>query len=382
MEDSEKITPYLFTFKPINRFFFGSSYSLGEGFFAESLRFPQPTTILGCIRNTILAQNKLMNITTIAREDFLGTNKVQELTGTSKIEKLSDPGHDFGVIDRISPVFLVKHSKDKLEDALFPVPDNVVLDECSSLTCYEYEKKDNAKSSYSGRETEYAILSSKKPKSFKANRYGDKSFWHAYLNKKLIPYNSTFREENIFNIFQNVGIERENRKIKLGAFYLKIEYSLKEDFSFGVIVWLKNDFHLEDCIVILGGEQSTFLLKIFKDYENLLSNPVIHRIVKENCNLTDNLKSCTDKEKLVALSPIILDKESYIIFAKSMEHCVISGIQSTRTVSRANGKNKSEAIRMIPMGSVFYPLKQIDINFNWPIPYKIGYNYILKIERR
>lgn len=382
MEDSERITPYLFTFKPINRFFFGSSYSLGEGFFAESLKFPQPTTVLGCIRNTILAQKNLMNITTIAREDFLGTNKVQELTGTSKIEKLSDQGHDFGVIDRISPVFLVKHSNNKLEDALFRVPDNVVLDECSSLTCCEYEKKDNAKSSYSGREKEYAILSSKKPKSFKANRYGDKSFWHAYLNKKLIPYNSTYREENIFTVYENVGIEREDRKAKRGSFYLKIEYSLKEDFSFGVIVWLKNDFHLEDCVVILGGEQSTFLLKIYKDYENLLSNPVIHRVVKENCNLIDNLKSCTGKEKLVALSPIILDGGLCSIFKQSMEHCVIFGIQSTRTVSRANGKNKSEAVRMIPAGSVFYPSSQININLNWPIPYSIGYNYILKIDRR
>lgn len=381
MEDSDKITPYLITFKPINRFFFGSSYSLGEGFFAESLKFPQPTTVLGCIRNTILAQNKLMNITAIPKEDFLRTDKVRKLTGTSLVKGLDDTDDNFGVIERISPVFLVKQSKGKIEDALFRVPNNIVLDECSSLTCFEYEKKDNAKSSYSGREIEYAVLSNKKPKSLNAIRYGDKSFWDAYLNKKLFPYDSTHREENIFNTYKNVGIERENRKAKPGAFYLKIEYSLKENFSFGVIVWLKNDFHLENCVVILGGEQSTFLMKIY-DYKDLLPNPIIRKIIEGNCHLIYNLGSCTGKEKLVALSPIILDEDSSSNFTKTMEHSVIHGIQSTRTVRRIDGKNKSEAIRMIPVGSVFYPLKQININFNWPIPYKIGYNYILKIERR
>jgi len=388
MEGRDNSKPYLVTFKPINRFFFGSSYSLGEGFYAESLKFPQPTTVLGCIRNTILAQNNLIEITKIPQKDFLENNEaVKQFTGTSKIEKLSDSDDNFGVVERISPVFLIKQSEGKIEDTLFHVPADVVQGECSFLTCYEYEKEERAKSSYSGREINYAILSRKQPKSFNANYYGGRSFWDAYLNKKPLPYDPAYEEDNIFSTYKNVGIERENRKAKTGAFYFKIEYSLRDGFSFGLVIWLKSkngeDAPLKDGTVILGGERSTFSMKVSPVTRDLLSNPVMERIIDGTCDLIYSLNNCSNKEKLIALSHVILDKQSSDDFASAMEHRIINGLHSIRTVKRANGKEKSEAVRMIPAGSIFYPsCSIINLSFNWAIPYKIGYNYALRIERR
>jgi len=385
MESQGSSKPYLITFKPINRFFFGSSYSLGEGFYAKSLKFPQPTTVLGCIRNTILAQNNLIEITKIPQKDFLENNEaVKQFTGTSKIETLSDSDDNFGVVERISPVFLIKQAEGKIEDTLFHVPADVVQGERSFLTCYEYEKKEgSAKSSYSGRKINYAILFRKQPKSVNANYYGGRSFWDAYLNKKLLPYDPAYEEDNIFSTYKNVGIERENRKAKTGAFYFKIEYSLRDGFSFGLVIWLKSkngeDAPLKDGIVILGGERSTFSMKVSLVTRDLLSNPVMERIINGKCDLIDNLSNCTNKEKLIALSPVILDEQSSNGFAKAMEHRIINGLHSIRTVKRANGKEKSEAARMIPAGSIFYPSCSISLSFNWVIPYKIGYNYALRI---
>jgi CRISPR/Cas system CMR-associated protein Cmr3 (group 5 of RAMP superfamily) len=53
--------PYLITFKPYGRFYFGTSQSFGEGFYAMSSMFPTQTTILGAIRATILSQHDLLD---------------------------------------------------------------------------------------------------------------------------------------------------------------------------------------------------------------------------------------------------------------------------------------------------------------------------------
>ncbi|MCI4463566.1 MAG: hypothetical protein JHC30_05285, partial [Caldisericum sp.] len=108
---------YLVKFTPIGRFFFGGSYSLGESFYAESLKFPQPTTVLGCLRNTILVQNGIVSKKNPLFPD-LDDKNAKELTGTSTIEKLNDQDTNFGIIERISPVFIVKNNS----DFLFAIP--------------------------------------------------------------------------------------------------------------------------------------------------------------------------------------------------------------------------------------------------------------------
>jgi len=370
--------PYLITFRPINRFFFGSSYSLAEGFYAESLKFPQPTTVLGCIRNTILIQNDCV---LSDRKNFpdIDSEKAHELTGTSKISNFNDTNANFGVIEKVSPVFIVKQKGKKIEDILFPAPADITRDGCC-LSIFGYKKTVNAISSYSGRKANYAVLSERKPKSSYANYFGGKNFWKAYINNELIPYNPEYDENKIFVKYTSIGITKGKQE---ESFYMKIDYSLKKYFSFGVIMWFTKENALKEDIVILGGEQSTFLMKVSSisiDGGIFASHPVMDKMIKGKCDLIENLNSCDNSKKLVALSPVVLDGVQGDAFVNAMEHKIVRGIHSTRMVKRI-GAVKTETVRMIPSGSVFYPERKINhLTVDWKIPYKIGYNYAIKYK--
>ena len=379
----------LITFTPINRFFFGGSYSLGDSFYAESLKFPQPTTVLGCIRHTILVQSGILSPIAIIDSktitEKLG-DKGKELTGSSMVNGLDDPDDNFGIIEKISPAFIVKFKDNETEDFLFPVSADVVTEKEKdkekedkvSLTCFKY-KKTNGKSSYSGRVAEYAILSERNPKLQVAHYLGGKDFWEAYIHGNPLPHNPYYEEDKIFIAHTSVGIGRKNKVAEKGMFYTKIDYSLRNGFAFAVIAWLKEDSILKNGVVILGGEQSTFLMKV-SSLGNT-SHPVIDMIVNDKCNLPENLSNCcTNKEKFIALSPIVLDKDSNYKFTSAMEHRIVKGMQATRMIRRAKAV-KSEAISMIPAGAVFYPKEPVSLTVNWAIPYKIGYNYLIKIRR-
>lgn len=378
----------LVTFTPINRFFFGGSYSFEDSFYAESLKFPQPTTVLGCIRHTILVQSGILSPIDIIDPKTI-TEKLgdrgKELTGSSMVNGLDDPDDNFGIIEKISPAFIVKIKGNEIEDFLFPVSADVVAkkenkkekEDNISLTCFKYTKT-NGKSSYSERVVEYAILSERNSKLGGVHYLGGKDFWEAYMCGNSLPHNSDYKEDKIFIAHTSVGIGRKNRVAEEGMFYTKIDYSLRNGFAFAVIAWLKKDSILKDGVIILGGEQSTFLMKVSSLGD--ISHPVINMIANDKCNLPENLSSCSNEEKFVALSPIVLDKNSNYKFTSAMEHRIVKGMQATRMVRRAKAL-KSEAISMIPADSVFYPKESVSLTVNWIIPYKIGYNYVIKIRR-
>lgn len=378
----------LVTFTPINRFFFGGSYSFEDSFYAESLKFPQPTTVLGCIRHTILVQNGILSPIAIIDPKTI-TEKLgdrgKELTGSSMVNGLDDPDDNFGIIEKISPAFIVKFKDNEIEDFLFPVSADVLIkkennkekEDKISLTCFKYTKT-NGKSSYSGRVAEYAILSERNSKFDGVHYLGGKDFWEAYIRGNSLPHNPEYEEDKIFIAHTSVGIGRKNRVAEEGMFYTKIDYSLRKCFAFAVITWLKEDSILKNGVVILGGEQSTFLMKVSSLGD--MTHPVINMIVNDKCNLPENLSSCLNEEKFVALSPIVLDKNSNYKFASAMEYRIVKGMQATRMIRRAKAV-KSEAISMIPAGAVFYPKEPVSLTVNWAIPYKIGYNYLIKIRR-
>lgn len=380
----------LITFTPINRFFFGGSYSLGDSFYAESLKFPQPTTVLGCIRHTILVQSDILSPIAIIDPKTI-TEKLggrgKKLTGSSMVNGLDDPDDNFGIIEKISPAFIVKFKDNEIEDFLFPASADVVTkkednkekEDKISLNCFKYTKT-NGKSNYSGRVAEYAILSERNSKMDGVHYLGGKDFWEAYICGNSLPHNPDYEEDKIFIAHTSVGIGRKNRVAEKGMFYTKIDYSLRNGFAFAVIAWLKEDsIILKNGVVILGGEQSTFLMKVSSLGD--MSHPVINMIVNDKCNLPENLSSCcTNEEKFVALSPIVLDKNSNYKFASAMEYRIVKGMQATRMIRRAKAV-KSEAISMIPAGAVFYPKEPVSLTVNWAIPYKIGYNYLIKIRR-
>lgn len=385
-------TPYLITFTPVNRFFFGSSQSFAESFYAESMKYPQPTTILGCLRDTILLQNNVVKESNGRYIADINNGRAKELTGTSKVNGLND-SDDFGVIGKVSPIFIVKQGDTGIEDILFPVPNDIEIKDCN-LNLITYEKKSAAISSYSGKRKDYAIRSSKDPKLYSKGYLGGKRFWNAYINNKQpFPYNSEYDEEEIFKANTSVGIGYTNKDagkgnlyfkktIEPGMFYTKIDYSFKEGYSFGVIVWLTESSKLKNGIIRMGGEQSTFCMEVHPIADGIfLSHPVTNAIINNNCDFFENLKTINSNEKLIALSSVVFDKAINKSLLDIMEHRIVQGIQSTRMLTpgkRVSGKGeKSESVCMIPAGSAFYPEKSANITMNWKIPFKIGYNTVL-----
>lgn len=393
-------TPYLITFTPVNRFFFGSSHSFAEGFYVESMKYPQPTTILGCLRNTILIQKDIVKDDGTRRNiPDIENDAAKKLTGTSVINGLDDNDDNFGVIERVSPVFIVKQKNSSIEDILFPVPADIEGKDkfYRSIT---YKRQDNAISSYSGMKKSFAILSDKNPKLPSLSSLGGKDFWSAYWKSQQIPNGANYPEDKIFKTHISVGIGCENKdagdgkfyfkKTTIeGMFYTKIDYSLHKDYSFGVIVWLSEEV-LNKGIIMMGGERSVFNLDIneIKELSSadgiFSSHPVIKAIMNGNCDLFQNLTAYTNKDKLVALSPLVFDESINSSLKDIMEHRIIQGIQSMRMLKpgvRVSGKGeKSESVCMIPAGSVLYSEKSIRLT-GWKIPYKIGYNHVIKTKR-
>lgn len=386
------MSTYLITFTPVNRFFFGSSHSFAEGFYVESMKYPQPTTILGCLRNTILIQKRIVKDGGTGRHiPDIDNSDAKELTGTSTINRLDDSDNNFGVIERVSPVFMVKQGDVGIDDILFPVPADI--EQIGNFFRYiTHKKRDNAISSYSGMRKSLAILSDKNPKLPPPLSLGGKDFWDAYLSNQQISYNPDYTDDRIFKTHLSVGIgcerndagggKRYFKKTTIkGMFYTKIDYSPDKGFSFGVIVWLRDNNVLKNDVVLLGGEQSPFRMKIRPVSDSIFSShPITMAIMNDNCDLFQKLATCTNKDKLVALSPLAFDEKVNFSLAGIMEHKIIKGIHSIKTI-RKIGAIKSEAVCMIPAGSVLYPEKSITLS-GWKIPYKIGYNCAIKTESR
>jgi hypothetical protein len=138
--------PHLITFKPAGKFYFGTSQSFGESFFATSLMFPPQTTILGTLRASILEKKDKLNLETRLPSD-LNDGELKELTGTSPMKGIDDLDDNFGKILKISPVFIVRQKRESEcpEDFLLPVPADVFLNEDGKLNLVEFKPEENSK---------------------------------------------------------------------------------------------------------------------------------------------------------------------------------------------------------------------------------------------
>ncbi len=393
--------PYLITFKPYGRFFFGTSQSFGEGFYAVSSMLPTQTTILGALRAAILSQKDLLVLESRkpkvdAKGDILPA--VANLTGTSAMKDVLDDGYafDFDKIGKLLPVFLVRQEPGSscVEDFLFPVPADVI---------YEYEKYDKDMDGgpkvkqlklldfpnkeiegvkiYSSNEESYAIYShDKRIKDYTAEYLGGIEFWDSYSKckspKDTLKYHPSYQTKKIFIPDLQPGIARENRKTKDGHYYTKKDFRLASNFSFGVIVHFSEDNVIKDDDIILGGEKSLFHLTskpvnnktyIYKDHL------VIKKILDDKVNGDfDGSKEVTfTNNKLVAFSPFISNEAKF----EGLKFALINEMYSPRSIGE---KQKSDSFSAIPYGSVLFVDGTLKLTASTPkIPGKIGYNFLI-----
>jgi len=317
---------------------------------------------------------------------------VKQLTGTSEGFDLEGDG-DFGVIERLSPAFVVQYSEERgVKDILFPLPADI--EKSGSFYRYiSYKKENSALSYYSGRRKEFALVSDRDPKLPPPESFGGRGFWSAYTENRQIPVDAVVGGADIFIAHNSIGIGCSSKDAGAGKlyfkktivehqFYTKIDYSFRECFSLGVIVWLKNDGAIKDGIVQMGGERSTFQMRLHRIADDSLSShPLVKVLIEDDCSLAANMMTCTGKDKIMALSPLILDQADNARITESAEHRLAGGIHTMRMLRPQSGGGKTESFCLIPSGSVLYPSGPETVR-HWSLSYKIGYNHVLKLKGR
>lgn len=400
------IYPLLITFKPVDTFYFGSLNTFGEGFFAESQMFPSQQTILGCLRKTILQKHNLLD----ANNQYPDTNnpvkekQIHKLTGTGQMKCLLDEDDDFGIIKKISPVFLArKRKEDKcFFDFLLPVPFDVIYKKevvkdknkkITGLELIEFNPLNNTKKENdAGLEKEESPNTAphlKKTKEDKADYLGGIEFWEAYKNYKhdsgeLINYHSGYKEDSIFIEQKQIGIARKDRHTVDEAFYNKKAYKLADEFMFAVIVFV-SEAELTPGYVFLGGERSCFYMDVIElpacnntdeinnNYTRIFNDhPVIKRFLIHD-DWGDNNLTAEELEnsKLILISPYISSGKLCNVYYAQIPY------SEYVRMMQFNGL-KTDTYTMIPAGSIVHPFKNFKYECPYKIPPKIGYNFFIK----
>lgn len=387
--------PYLITFTPYGKFYFGTLQSFGEGFYAVSSMFPTQTTILGALRATILDQHNLLDLKLRKPKDGKDA-EVSKLTGTSKMIDLADTDDNFGKIEKISPVFLVRQEPDSdcVEDFLFPMPADVIYEylkydkdedgdpKVKQLKLLDFpDKKIEDVKVYSRNEDNNAIFShDKRIKDNTADYLGGIEFWDSYSKcnspKDTLKYHPSYQTKKIFISDSQPGIAREKRTTKDGHYYTKNDFRLASNYSFGVIVHFSEDNVIQKDDIILGGEKSLFCLTpkpvnnktyIYKDH------PVIKRFLgeKDFGDFDGSKKKTFTKNKLVAFSPFIANEAKF----EGLKFALINEMYSFRSIGE---KQKSDSFSALPYGSILFADGTLKLNGNsLKIPSKIGYNFFI-----
>jgi len=240
---------YLITFTPVEAFFFGGDVSFADNYYVQSDKFPSQPTIIGALRASLLTRKGYMlqhkNGRYIPKEY---REHADLLTGKTRLNSLTEDSNvDFGIIQKISPCFLV----DKyLTNAYFPIPNDIIkLKNDTQFHQRIFQSKkglaNNCSMTYESIPIQYLKASNTllKQKDIDAHGafYGGKQFFQQYLKNHPIESTNIIHIDNYYISHRQAGIGLEKRKVKDGAFYVKTHYTLKENHAFAIIGHFKDE---------------------------------------------------------------------------------------------------------------------------------------------
>jgi CRISPR-associated protein Cmr3 len=334
----QTMSNFLIKFTPIEKFFFGGEQTFGclknINYYGKSNSFPQQTTILGTLRKEILVQKNIL------KEDFhYSKDEKKEIAifiGSGSFNLRSPKEQDFGLIKRISPVFLTKENKSFIKTPLNhrrtfkPDPGKSFTDKIRDFNpCL------NGYSSKKGL-----------PNSFLS-----------FDGKTVYEFNSIFKETI------KIGIDKDRSEEDEGKFFKQQFYRFSQkEYSFAVIADL--DIELKSNTVFMGADNSSFFMtvskcSIEKEFEKIVGiNP--------------------EPDKVILLSDALVKPEIY-------KYCDFSITKSTnfRNLQPLNDKfsfKENEKYSFIQKGSVFFTgnkNKVIEMLSNNKNLQKIGYNIFI-----
>ena len=232
---------YLITLAPLEAFFFGGDRTFGTlgdkesgSYLVKSRQFPQQSALLGMLKKEMMIQAGLL--TRKLRGEWVDKQNKKEaetLVGDEKFDIDSKIEQNFGKIESISPIFLIRDNRRYIKKV--------------DIDSYNYKD---------------GLLEKKNPKKETDKYFTGKD--NMYDNFISIDHNKKLRSSNIFREVEQVG----NRKdAEDNSLFKKTSYQLKYNFKFAF--YFESEFELKDSFITLGGETSTFKMSVSKTDDNL-----------------------------------------------------------------------------------------------------------------
>ncbi|WMJ82285.1 type III-B CRISPR module-associated Cmr3 family protein [Clostridium sp. MB40-C1] len=346
---------YLVTLKPMGSFFFGSERTFGLGednehYIIQSECFPQQTSILGMLRKEMLIIKNLIRYDWNYNGIY---DKVNTLIGSKSFNINDIEKQQFGVIEKIYPVFIKKENK-----YLISVPkDHKVkkvirinknkINEIKKINIYNKKYRIlNFNKRYVSFNKRYVPFNFNKNKkcevNFGNNKEENKTIYIPcdYIakdglatgfmdkGKNIINFNDVFKEDKQIGI--NVDKNKQtridlqkNKQTSEDGLYKIIRYRLENDyeFAFNIDVNFNTDFKESDLdgysnVVNLGGEGSYFKIS-FKKVDKYITDDF------ENTNEVNDKEDKIIYKKMILLSDTYISKEKY---DKYCDYGIVNGI--------------------------------------------------------
>lgn len=287
----KKNNPLLVKFCPLQYYFFGGEQTLGGGneqnYFAKSRSIPQQTTLLGSLRYQLLAENEALRGEKKHGEasKIVGENSFNYKLGLGDSEDEKDLKFGYGLIQNLSPLFLMKgekvyipHPKEVTRES--KVKNGKTIDKFYWLDLNA--QKIGLKNLSSANPTSIALLERCKIRTWQdMNDNVGKPKLKQWQNcSKIEPYSpkAWFQDwwinqdgevatsDEIFGTKTQVGITKDGDE---DAFYKQSHKYLKEGWSFAALLTLSDSDDYKSLpsswTIEMGGERSVFHFSVTND---------------------------------------------------------------------------------------------------------------------
>lgn len=375
---------YKVTFRPVEPYFFGNEKTFAfpskdentkpalSSYFVKSEDTPSQSTILGALRYLFLAHKN---------PDFKYTKEQAadnvKAIGSASFDIASENVQDFGLIRKISPVFISGKDKDGNGIVLIPTP----MDHNRKDSKEIRESTPEAKLYYSPF-NDYLTVQTIENRKLYANDFDVKEG----LEKSFVSLadGEIYNKENIFETDLRIGI---NRLVQNKDFFKKEYKMLKDGFAFTVYAELdiedSNEIVSKPQCVFLGQGKSAFCVK-FEEEKNELTDSVEAFIKKHSRTEND-----TDKERI--LCTFIYCLSDTFVSAFNTENILFCSIDTKdyrtfKTKLRDKDDFKftkvekgSSLYRLLKAGSIIITTDKSDLNLTNENANQIGFNSIIKI---
>lgn len=237
-------TRYLVRLTPIDAYFFGGEVTFGDNknqnYLVKSNYLPQQSALLGLMRYEILCQNDML----FGEGKNVDKNKVEKLIGAKGFDP-TQPAASYGIIKKISPVFI---EKQEVFYTRMPLDADITVSLKNELKVY-----------YNGIAKPLPTL-----EGYDYKKYNNYCYWCSNnISNKI-------NESDIFIETERIGIQKNKTD---DAFFKQTLIRLKEGFNFAFTIDIEGVLEAKSAIVPLGGNQSRFKIEITEcNKENKLNN--------------------------------------------------------------------------------------------------------------